>query len=46
MPRSITEPLGERDPRAVVQRARELVELARRHGYRTDELVQIIQDLG
>jgi GntR family transcriptional regulator len=28
---------------AVIQRARELVEYARRHGYRTDELIQIIQ---
>src|SRR5215468_10342150 len=28
---------------AVVARARELVEFARRHGYRTDELVQIIE---
>src|SRR5262245_38257707 len=31
---------------AVVQQARELVEFARRHGYRVDELVQIIQNLG
>ncbi len=31
---------------AVVQRARELVEYARRHGYRTDELIQIIQHAG
>src|SRR4249920_3159934 len=31
---------------AVVQQVRELVALARRHGYRTDELVQIIQDVG
>ena len=30
---------------AVVQRARELVHYARRHGYRTDELIQIIQDV-
>jgi GntR family transcriptional regulator len=30
---------------AVVQQARELVELARRHGYRTDELIEIIQDV-
>jgi GntR family transcriptional regulator len=30
---------------AVIQKARELVELARRHGYRTDELVQIIRDV-
>jgi GntR family transcriptional regulator len=28
---------------AVVQKARELVELARRHGYRIDELIEIIQ---
>jgi GntR family transcriptional regulator len=31
---------------AVVQRARELVEFARRHGYRVDELVEIIEELG
>jgi GntR family transcriptional regulator len=30
---------------AVVQRARELVEFARRQGYRTDELIQIIEDV-
>jgi GntR family transcriptional regulator len=30
---------------AVVQRARELVEFARRQGYRTDELIEIIQDV-
>jgi GntR family transcriptional regulator len=30
---------------AVVQRARELVEFARRHGYRPDELAKIIEDL-
>ncbi len=28
---------------AVVQRARELVTFARSHGYRTDELIEIIQ---
>jgi GntR family transcriptional regulator len=28
---------------AIVERARELVELARRHGYRLDELIEIIQ---
>jgi GntR family transcriptional regulator len=28
---------------AVIAKARELVELARRHGYRTDELIQIIE---
>jgi GntR family transcriptional regulator len=31
---------------AVIQQARDLVALARRHGYRTDELIQIIQDIG
>ena len=30
---------------AVVQRARELVTLARRHGYSVDELVDIIEDV-
>jgi GntR family transcriptional regulator len=30
---------------AVVQRARELVEFARRRGYRVDELVKIIEDV-
>jgi DNA-binding GntR family transcriptional regulator len=30
---------------AVVQRARDLVEFARRQGYRTDELVAIIEDV-
>ena len=30
---------------AVVQKARELVEFARRHGYRVDELVAIIEDV-
>src|SRR4051794_36908012 len=30
----------------VVQRAKELVEFARHQGYRLDELVQIIEDLG
>ena len=31
---------------AVVQRTRELVEFARRNGYRVDELVEIIEGLG
>jgi len=31
---------------AVIQRTRELVQYARQHGYRPDDLVQIIQDLG
>jgi hypothetical protein len=30
----------------VVQRAKELVELARHHGYRLDELVEIIEEVG
>src|SRR5262245_25926519 len=30
---------------AVVQRAKALVEFARRHGYRLDELVEIIEDV-
>ena len=30
---------------AVIQRARDLVEFARRHGYRVDELVEIIEDI-
>ena len=31
---------------AVVQRAKELVDFARQHGYRLDELVEIIEDVG
>ena len=31
---------------AVVQRAKELVEFARRQGYRLDELVEIIENVG
>jgi GntR family transcriptional regulator len=31
---------------AVVQRAKELVDFARHHGYRLDELVKIIEDMG
>ncbi len=31
---------------AVIARAKELVEFARRHGYRLDELVKIIEDVG
>ena len=31
---------------AVIQRAKELVAFARHHGYRLDELVQIIEDVG
>jgi GntR family transcriptional regulator len=31
---------------AVIQRARELVEYARHHGYRLDELIEIIEDVG
>ena len=31
---------------AVVQRASELVDFARHHGYRLDELIEIIEDVG
>jgi len=31
---------------AVIEQARDLLELARKHGYRRDELIQIIQQLG
>ena len=31
---------------AVVERARELLRFARRHGYKPDELIRIIQQLG
>jgi DNA-binding transcriptional regulator YhcF (GntR family) len=31
---------------AVIQRARELVVFARQHGYRLDEMVKIIEDVG
>jgi GntR family transcriptional regulator len=31
---------------AVVQRAKELVDFARGHGYRLDELIEIIEDVG
>ena len=31
---------------AVIQRTRELLDYARRHGYRPDDLVEIIHDLG
>ena len=31
---------------AVVQRAKELVLFARQHGYRTDELIEIIESVG
>ncbi len=31
---------------AVIQRAKELVDFARRHGYRLDELVEIIEEIG
>jgi DNA-binding transcriptional regulator YhcF (GntR family) len=30
---------------AVVQRAKELVDFARQHGYRTDELIEIIENV-
>jgi DNA-binding GntR family transcriptional regulator len=31
---------------AVVQRAKDLVDFARQQGYRTDELIEIIEDIG
>ena len=31
---------------AVIQKAKELVDFARHHGYRLDELVEIIEDVG
>jgi GntR family transcriptional regulator len=31
---------------AVVQRAKELIDFARHHGYRVDELIEIIEDVG
>ena len=31
---------------AVVHKAKELVDLARHHGYRLDELIEIIEDVG
>ena len=31
---------------AIVQRAKELVDFARHHGYRLDELIEIIEDCG
>jgi DNA-binding transcriptional regulator YhcF (GntR family) len=37
--------VGSPERGAVVQRARELVEFARRQGYRVDELVEIIEDV-
>jgi DNA-binding transcriptional regulator YhcF (GntR family) len=37
---------GTRERSAVVDRARELVHFARSNGYRVDELVRIIEDVG
>ena len=37
---------GAPDRAALLERARELVQLSRSHGYRTDELVAIIRSLG
>ena len=31
---------------AVIQRSRELIQYARQHGYRPDDLIEIIHDLG
>ena len=38
--------VGSPERTAVVERARELVRFARRHGYRPDELARLIEDLG
>jgi hypothetical protein len=40
--------LGRRNPErgTVVQRAKELVDFARSQGYRLDELLEIIEDVG
>ena len=43
--RSITV-AGTPEQGAVIARARELVDFARRHGYRPDELIRIIHELG
>jgi GntR family transcriptional regulator len=43
--RGITVCGGADNRNAVLERARELVTFARHHGYRTDELVQIIQQV-
>jgi hypothetical protein len=37
---------GTPEPGAVVREAKELVRFARRHGYRVDELVRIIEEVG
>jgi GntR family transcriptional regulator len=38
--------IGTPEHSAVVEGARDLVQLARRHGYRLDELIKVIQSLG
>src|ERR1700676_58278 len=43
--RGVTVSGGAANRNAVLERARELVTFARHHGYRTDELVQIIQQV-
>lgn len=43
--RGVTVSGGAANRNAVLERARELVTFARRHGYRPDELVQIIQQV-
>jgi GntR family transcriptional regulator len=43
--RGVTVCGGAENRNAVLERARELVTFARHHGYRTDELVQIIQQV-
>jgi GntR family transcriptional regulator len=37
---------GTPEQSAVIKQARDLISFARRHGYQTDELVQLIQDVG
>ena len=38
--------IGTPEQSAVVEGARDLVQLARRHGYRLDELIKVIQTVG
>ena len=38
--------IGTPDQGAVIEGARDLVQLARRHGYRLDELIKVIQTVG
>jgi len=38
--------IGTPEQSAVIEGARDLVQLARRHGYRLDELINVIQTVG